>query len=125
MEVDGKTLGGGTVEETDICVIGAGPAGLVVARGLAERGRDVLVLESGARENEPAVQALNDGDVMGDAYAGLRETRHRALGGTTALWNTPIGKDVGAKYAPLGDIDFEQRPTVDKPKPDPQANCRQ
>lgn len=113
MEVDGKTLGGGTVEETDICVIGAGPAGLVVARGLAERGRDVLVLESGARENEPAVQALNDGDVMGDAYAGLRETRHRALGGTTALWNTPIGKDVGAKYAPLGDIDFEQRPTVE------------
>src|SRR5688572_1985764 len=113
MEVDGKTLGNGAVEETDVCVIGAGPAGLVVARALAERGRDVLVLESGARDSEPAAEALNDGDVTGDAYAGLRETRHRGLGGTTVLWNTPVGGAVGAKYAPLSAIDFEQRPSVE------------
>ena len=113
MEVDGKTLGSGAVLETDVCVIGAGPAGLVVARTLAERGRDVLVLESGARESEEAIQALNDGAVVGDAYAGLRETRHRALGGTTRLWNTPVGSEAGAKYAPLSPIDFEPRPSVD------------
>ena len=113
MEVDGRALGNGRVEETDVCVIGAGPAGLVVASGLAERGRDVLVLESGARDAELATQALNDGDVIGDAYAGLRETRHRGLGGTTALWNTAVGDGVGAKYAPLSAIDFERRSSVE------------
>jgi len=113
MEVDGRTLGSGAVEETDVCVIGAGPAGLVVARALADRGRDALVLESGAREPEPATEALNDGDVLGDAYVGLRETRRRGLGGTTGLWNTPVVDTVGAKYAPLSPVDFEQRPRVE------------
>jgi choline dehydrogenase-like flavoprotein len=113
MEVDGRALGNGTVAEADVCVIGAGPAGLVVARALAERGRDVLVLESGSRAPDPSTQALNDGDVLGDAYAGLRETRHRGLGGTAALWNTPIGDAAGAKYAPLSPIDFERRPSVE------------
>jgi choline dehydrogenase-like flavoprotein len=76
----------------------------------------VVVLESGARDSEPATQGLNDGDVRGDAYADLRETRFRALGGTTGLWNTPVGDTVdamGAKYAPLSPIDFEQRPSVE------------
>jgi hypothetical protein len=113
MEVDGRTLGNGAVVETDVCIIGAGPAGLVAARALAERGRDVLVLESGARDSEPETQVLNEGDVMGDAYAGLRETRHRGLGGTTAMWNTPVGDALGAKYAPLSPIDFEWRPSVE------------
>ena len=113
MAVDGRALGSGTVQEADVCVIGAGPAGLVVARALAERGRDVLVLESGSRDPEPATQALNDGHVLGDAYAGLRETRHRALGGTTAMWNTPVSGVAGAKYAPLSPIDFERRPSVE------------
>jgi len=113
MEVDSEALGHGTVQETDICVIGAGPAGLVVARALAERGRDVVVLESGARVPEPTTQALNDGDVIGDAYAGLRETRCRGLGGTSSLWNTPIDNTLGAKYAPLSPVDFEHRPEVE------------
>ncbi|HEX6052585.1 MAG TPA: GMC family oxidoreductase [Gemmatimonadaceae bacterium] len=113
MEVDGKALGSGTVQETDVCIIGAGPAGLVVAQALAGRGRDVLLLESGGRGPDPAIQALNDGDVLGDAYAGLRETRHRALGGTTALWNTPVSGEAGAKYAPLSPVDFERRPSVE------------
>ncbi|GAB4514877.1 MAG: GMC oxidoreductase [Haliangiales bacterium] len=33
--------------KSDVCVIGAGPAGAVVASGLAERGVDVIVVEQG------------------------------------------------------------------------------
>jgi len=34
-----------TLDVHDVIIIGAGPAGLAGARALAERGRDVLVLE--------------------------------------------------------------------------------
>lgn len=36
-------------ERVDVCVIGAGPAGALVANSLARRGHDVVVLEAGPR----------------------------------------------------------------------------
>ena len=35
--------------ETDVCIVGAGAAGAVIAAELATRGVDVIVLESGPR----------------------------------------------------------------------------
>ena len=116
MELDGNTASerDGRDGGCDCCIVGAGPAGLVLACELAARGHDVVLLESGDRPSAtpPAVQALNDGAVHGDDYAGLRATRHRALGGTTALWNTPVGAGVGAKYAPLDAVDLAGRPAL-------------
>lgn len=100
----------GAVEEGEVCIVGAGPAGLTLACELSERGRDVILVESGTNTADPDAQALNDGRVIGDDYAGLRETRHRQLGGTTCLWNTPVQGQIGAKYAPLDAIDFDGRP---------------
>ena len=93
----------------EVCVIGGGPAGLVVADELRAKGVEVLLLESGGVGRDVDMQSLNDGRCEGDAYAGLRNTRHRGLGGTTRLWNTPTKSGLGAKYAPLSAIDFEPR----------------
>lgn len=109
MELDAGAIGAKGTLETDVCIIGAGPAGLVVASALAAAGFDVIVLESGGSGPNAEVQALNDGDTSGDPYAGMRETRHRQLGGTAAIWNTRMPGGVGAKFTPLDQMDFTQR----------------
>ena len=103
------TFAEGATMRADVCIIGAGPAGIAAALGLADRGRDVLILESGGRESRPECQELNAGEVVGDPYAGLVATRHRAWGGTVRLWNTPVGGEVGAKYVPLSPVDLSGR----------------
>lgn len=109
MELDATRVARGETIETELCIIGAGPAGLVVAAQMAASGREVVLLESGTVADEAGAQALNDGIVVGDAYRGLQTTRHRAVGGTTVLWNTPAPGGVGAKYVPLDPWDLEPR----------------
>jgi choline dehydrogenase-like flavoprotein len=98
--------------EADICVIGAGPAGLTLARELIGLNATVLVLESGGLRAESQIQRLNEGAVIGDPYAGLHRTRHRQVGGTAHTWNTRVLGRPGAKYVPLDSVDFEERSHV-------------
>jgi choline dehydrogenase-like flavoprotein len=108
MELDARTFR--AVElDADVCVVGAGPAGLTLARELASRGRRIIVIESGGRNLDPAAQALSDGTTTGDAYAGAGATRHRQAGGTVQLWNTWFEGEPGAKYVPLDAPDLETR----------------
>ncbi|MDQ6831379.1 MAG: GMC family oxidoreductase [Gemmatimonadota bacterium] len=109
MELDAKRFSEGTALDTDLCIVGAGPAGFVLAAEFVGRQCDVIVLESGGDRPEAGILALNVGDVTGDVYAGLGATRHRQLGGTSCLWNTEIGGTAGAKYAPLDAADFDER----------------
>jgi len=95
--------------DTDVCIIGGGPAGLVVARELVARGREVVLLESGAEEPDDGADALNDGDVVGDRYAGLRVTRRRQVGGAMQSWNTLVRGAPGAKWVPLDPVDVDGR----------------
>ena len=107
MELDARRILEGTALEADICIVGAGPAGITLAREFIGHKADVLILESGGLEPEEHIQQLNEGTVMGDPYAGLRQTRYRRVGGTVSLWNTPVGNELGAKYVPLDPWDFE------------------
>lgn len=109
MQFDSKTVVPGDTIECDLCVIGAGPAGLAIASAFAGSRVDVVVLESGGASSEAAAQRLNEGRVVGDAYAGLVATRHRQIGGTAAVWNTRTSGGVGAKFTPLDRIDLESR----------------
>jgi choline dehydrogenase-like flavoprotein len=84
--IDASELPDGTTLHAEVCVVGAGPAGLTVARGLAAAGRDVVVLESGPRAPDAASRDLAAGERVGHPYFALEETRLRAFGGTSHSW---------------------------------------
>src|ERR1700730_15291660 len=71
----------------DICIVGAGAAGLVLAIELINHRKHVLVLESGGLQRwERRTQALKKSEIVGLPYAGVHSGRFRTLGGTTATW---------------------------------------
>lgn len=88
----------------DVCIIGAGAAGITLARELLNKGHDVVLLESGGLDQEDELDDLMTGRVEGFPYYPLRESRLRFFGGTTSIW--------GGRCAQLDDIDFEQRSWV-------------
>jgi choline dehydrogenase-like flavoprotein len=110
MELDAKRFSDETMLDTDVCIVGGGPAGLVLAAELVRAQCDVIVLESGGHHPEAEILALNVGDASGDVYAGLAATRHRQVGGTAHLWNSATAGAIGAKYAPFDAPDLEERP---------------
>ena len=112
MELDARAVPDGSLLDADLCIVGAGPAGLTIARELCGRDVRVIVLESGGRRPDPAVQALAAGTTTDRTYADPRITRRRQAGGTVQDWNTAIGPESGAKYVPLDPIDFEERTWV-------------
>lgn len=82
----------GTRLEADVCIIGAGAAGITLARELSGRPLRVVLLESGGFRMERATQALYRGEIVGMPYD-LETTRSRFFGGSTNCWagfNRPL-----------------------------------
>lgn len=90
--------------EADLCIVGAGAAGLSLAHEFIGSQTRVMVVESGGLEPDPETDRLNEGEVDGIAAAALVAGRSRGFGGTTALW--------AGQCIPLDEIDFSQREWV-------------
>ena len=104
MHVDSRELENHSLIEGDICVVGAGTAGISIALDWMANGKKVILLESGGFGYDPEVQSLNSGSTTGQKYYPLVATRLRYFGGTTGHW--------AGMCAPLDDIDFEKRSWV-------------
>lgn len=113
MFVDSRTLVDNSAIHADICIVGAGPAGLAIAREFAGTNIRVAILESGGFEFQEEIAALTDGETEGDPFSPLRDMRHRQFGGMSNVWNIELypGR-IGVRYVPLDPIDFEKRDWV-------------
>lgn len=96
----------GSLTEADVAIVGAGAAGITLARALMGRGLAVCLVESGDADHDPRVQDLYAGATSGQPYYELRESRLRFFGGTTAIW--------GGRCLPMDPIDYRARPWVER-----------
>ncbi len=89
----------------DLCIVGAGAAGITLALELEATGLRVCLLEAGGAVYEAETQRLFEGEVIGQEYPMLRDTRVGALGGSTTVW--------AGWCRPLEALDFEPRDWCD------------
>ena len=75
-----------TLLTADVCIVGAGAAGITLAIELEGQGLRVLLLESGGLEREEDTQELYEGSQSGQHNLGIATCRLRWLGGSTNAW---------------------------------------
>lgn len=102
---EASSVEAGTELQADVCIVGAGPVGISIARRLAGGGARVLLLESGGRQVEPPTADAVRGSSDGYSYYNQHDVRARGFGGTSLVW--PL--DEGVRMRPLDPIDFESR----------------
>ena len=101
MIVDAGSVPEGTAIETEVCIVGAGAAGITLAREFADAKFRVTLLESGGMEFEQATEQLYEGESVGQPFQDLTTCRLRFFGGSTNHW--------GGWCLPFDEIDFEAR----------------
>lgn len=116
---DVDQLRDGDVVHGEVGVVGAGFAGMELARHLGRQGVRVVLLESGREEFDPATQELARFESVGMPIRTVDpegpftpylpaifrgETRIRQFGGTSNVWT--------GKWRPFDGLDFETRPWI-------------
>lgn len=91
-------------ELVDVCIVGAGAAGICLALELERLGKRVVLLEAGGKEVEAAAQEPYGSQVVGHEHRGVHTGRFRSFGGTTQRW--------GGQILELDAADFEPRSWV-------------
>ena len=89
---------------TDICIVGAGAAGIALARELSGSGLRVALIESGDITYRHRPQFLYLGRNTGKRNFSTVFSRFRLFGGSTTRW--------GGQCRPLDPIDFEPREAI-------------
>jgi choline dehydrogenase-like flavoprotein len=96
-------LQSGNLPNVDVCIIGAGAAGISLALELDQSGLRVLLVESGSQAFDAETQSLYRGRVVSPIlHSPTDRYRRRTFGGTTTIW--------GGRCVPYDPVDFERRP---------------
>jgi choline dehydrogenase-like flavoprotein len=98
---DARKVLPGTKFECDLCIVGAGPAGIAIAERLRESSLSIVLLESGGLHPELPTQKLFRGENQGERYFRLDACRFRLFGGSTNRW--------GGWCRPLEAVNYERR----------------
>ena len=101
---DASGIPAGLAIHAETCIVGGGPAGIVLALRLAERRHPVLLLESGGMSAEPAAQRLNRGETANALHKPPDWFRLRKMGGATGIW--------GGRCVPFDAADLAARPWI-------------
>jgi choline dehydrogenase-like flavoprotein len=104
MILDGNASG--ETLQSDVCIIGGGPAAISAALALLDSSAKVLLLVGGGQIRESASdQDLNRGIVSRPgSHEALEENRRRVFGGASSAW--------GGRCIPFDPVDFKARPWV-------------
>src|SRR5690606_37844190 len=94
---------GDPIPAADVCVVGAGPAGLALAFKLHDCCLSVVILEAGP-DNDTRPSSTSKTEYMTQNHAASSFTTRSGLRGTTTLW--------GGRCVTHGDRDSEQPPHV-------------
>ncbi len=94
-----RSEGGGAID-CDLCIVGAGAAGITIASALIDRRLQICLIESGGFDYEADTQELYAGRSVGVPVA-LDAGRLRMFGGTTNHW--------GGRCAEFSDAEFAAR----------------
>ncbi|MCC7252683.1 GMC family oxidoreductase, partial [Hyphomicrobium sp.] len=105
MLLDARSISDGETLTADLCIVGAGAAGITLAMELLATGLDVIVLEAGGKSKAGPSQSLYQGALNDPVrHLPLDQARYRQLGGTTSLW--------GGRCIPFDSLDFDRREWV-------------
>jgi choline dehydrogenase-like flavoprotein len=90
--------------DTQLCIIGAGAAGIAIAQAFVGTSIDVCIVESGGRAGTHDNQALYHGESVGTPHFNPGMSRMRVFGGSCNLW--------GGGCIPLSEMDMSRRDWV-------------
>jgi choline dehydrogenase-like flavoprotein len=102
--IDAREPGLPAILETDICIVGAGAAGITLAATLMDSNREICLLESGGPVPDRETQTLYDLENTGYAPRPDYMARARYWGGSCNLW--------AGRSMRLMPLDFEPREWV-------------
>lgn len=100
---DARSLEGAGLE-TDVCIVGAGAAGITLAIELTRAGREVCLLESGDFTPDQDTQSLHHLESVGYPPRANYMSRARYFGGSCNLW--------AGRSMLLSEFDLSPRPWV-------------
>ncbi|MCW3119030.1 MAG: family oxidoreductase [Chitinophagaceae bacterium] len=104
MHIDARNLDNNSLIEGDVCIVGAGAAGISMALEFINTNQQVILLEGGGFEPEAAMQELYAAKQTGQRYFPIKAIRLHYFGGTTNHWS--------GFCSVFDEIDFEKRDWV-------------
>jgi choline dehydrogenase-like flavoprotein len=114
MIINSEHLESNTEMLADICIVGAGIAGITLAREFIQTGLKVIMIESGGIEPNEDIQSMNDGKIDGLPYYPLDKARISAFGGSSHAWHMDhdLEREGIVRLRGMDEIDFEKKDWV-------------